>query len=332
MSISDRFLSLEDLTHLPRPSWMIESLFERASLTMLFGPSGSFKSFLLIDWLCCMASGRRWMGRPTQLSKVVYALGEGKSSLIKRIQAWTTYNRLSPIETQLLNDNFRVTFEVPQLASKASTDNFLADLTKEGFQPDVVAIDTFARSMVGMDENDAKDTGLWIESADRLRQLGLTVLFLHHSKRNTELGVQFRGSSAIIGAMDTSLALTRDSNYATLKVTKQKDHDEGLPLRFRAINVPLGEPGDESCVLVPTIEIMDDRFAPSAPDVKIEPAPPEVTVVRGTQLDLITAIANDARFQSDNSRAKEIARLLKMSTSTAQRRLREVRETVGQTC
>jgi len=78
----------------------------------------------------------------TQCGKVVYALGEGKSSLFKRINAWLNHNKLTPDEYERFDTNFRITFEVPQLASKASTDNFLADLAKEDFVPDVIAVDT----------------------------------------------------------------------------------------------------------------------------------------------------------------------------------------------
>lgn len=293
---------------------MIEGLFERSSLVMLAGPSYSFKSFMLLDWMMCMASGRKWNLKPTQPAKVAYALGEGKSSLMKRMQAWLAHANLTTAEEARFNESFRATFEVPQLASKQSTDNFLADLEREAFKPDVIAIDTFARSMVGMDENDAKDAGLWVEQADRLRQLGHTVIFLHHTKKNTELGVQYRGSTAIIGAMDSAMTLVRSGNEATMTVTKQKDHDEGLPMRFRRVLVPIGA-HEESCVLVPTFDVIDDRFAP--------------TVVEGTETDLIKAIANDVRFPSERSRGEELAKLLGISDDAGRKRIERFRDRVG---
>src|SRR3954469_5121630 len=102
-----RFLSLSDLATMPAPKWMIEGLFEANSLIMLAGPSYSFKSFLLLDWLLCMASGRNWNGRQTTPAKIGYALGEGKSSLLKRIHAWITYNNPSTSELERLKANFR---------------------------------------------------------------------------------------------------------------------------------------------------------------------------------------------------------------------------------
>jgi AAA domain len=312
--MTKRFLSYVDLTQMPQPQWMIEGLFERSSLVMLAGPSYSFKSFMLLDWLLSMASGRKWNQKPTQPAKVVYALGEGKSSLMKRMQAWLNHSKLTPDEEARFTDSFRTTFEVPQLASKASTDNFLADLEKEGFKPDVIAIDTFARSMVGMDENDAKDTGLWVEQADRLRQLGYTVIFLHHTKKNTELGVQYRGSTAIIGAMDSAMTLVRDGNMCTMSVTKQKDHDEGLPMRFRRVLVPLGGL-EESCVLVPTFDVIDDRFAPL-----LEDDPDD---------ELVRKIVGDSRFPSDRARGRALAQLINIGEEAAIKRVTRARDTGG---
>lgn len=307
-----RFLSIDDLANLPQPKWLIEGLFEAGSLVMLAAPPASFKSFLLIDWLLNIAVGRKWMNRQTTHCKVAYVLGEGKSSLFKRIQAWTMYNQLDKREKELLGSNFRVTFDVPQLASKASVDNFLADLTKEDYKPDVVAIDTFARSFVGLDENDAKDTGMWIEQADRLRKLGLTVIFLHHTKKNTEFGVQYRGSSAIKGAMDTSFTMTRDNNTCTLKCDKQKDHDEGPDIRFRRLLVDAGG-SEESCVLVPA-PVFDSRYEAPEPSVP-QPEAPQVNL-------LIAELVEDGTFDSDRARARELSKRTGMPETAAQMRIR----------
>lgn len=296
---------------MPAPQWLIEGLFEKNSLIMLAGPSYSFKSFLLIDWMLCLASGRKWLGRKTVPCKVGYALGEGKSSLIKRIHAWLKYNELSEEELQRVKDNFRVTFEVPQLASKASVDNMLADLEREGFKPDVIAIDTFARSFVGLDENDAKDTGLWIESADRLRQLGYGVIFLHHTKKNTEFGVTYRGSTAIIGAMDTAMTLVRDQVHCTMTVTKQKDHDEGPPFRFRRVLVPINPEGETSCVLV-NAPIVDERFTEEYHDRMAK----EMDIV-----DIIAELLEDAEYKNDAARAEELAKRAGMTLSAAKARI-----------
>lgn len=305
-----RFISLDDLANMPPPQWLVEGLFEKNALVMLAGAPGAFKSFLLLDWLLCMASGRKWQGRTTVPSKVAYALGEGKASLLKRINAWLTHNTLTKSEHEALLLNFKVTFDVPQLGSKASVDNFLADIEAEGFKPEVIAVDTFARSFVGLDENDAKDTGLWVEQADRLRQIGYSVIFLHHTKKNTEFGAQYRGSTAIMGAMDTAMTLTREDNSCTLTTTKQKDHDEGSPIRFRKL--PVGRGDEESCVLISAPSI-DSRFS--------EENPKAVNINTLTN-DLLW----DNTYKSDSDRARKLADVSGMSFENAKAKLSRTRK------
>ncbi len=306
--VDRRFLSIDDLTNMPTPSWAIEGIFERNSLVMLAGPPASYKSFLALDWILCMATGRKWCNRMTTPAKILYVLGEGKASLLKRIQIWIHYNKLTPEEMARLRVNFRVSFNVPQLASKPSVDNMLAELVAEDFTPDVITIDTFARSFVGLDENSQKDTGLWIEQADRLRQLGYTVIFLHHTCKNTEFGVKYRGSTAIMGAMDTAMTLVRtdtSSNKLVLTVTKQKDHDEGSPMFFQRVIVkPFGGSDEGSVVLIPTVQV-DERFTEEYRNAEAE----------------IKKIMDDDSYDSDYARAKVLAPVLGVSENAIKLRI-----------
>ena len=293
MSVDKRFLSISDLANLPHPQWMIEDLFECSSLVMLAGPPGHMKSFLALSWVLSMAAGKKWNNRATTPAKVLYVLGEGKSNLLKRVQAWITYNKLSKEELARLEDNFRVDFDVAQLASKASVDNMLAQLSYEQFNPTIIVVDTLARSAVGLDENSQKDAGVWIESADRLRQLGMTVLFLHHTNKNVEFGYKFRGSSAIEGALDTAFILHKDPRTSCIKLicTKQKDHYEGKPIYFSVTPV-IGGDREDSIVLTPAV-IIDEGFTEDGK--KIEEA--------------IAKLLDDHTFMSDRARARRLKEL-----------------------
>jgi hypothetical protein len=300
-----RFLSLDDLTNLPKPSWLIEGVMEVNGLVMLAGPPASYKSFMCLDWLLSLASGRDWLGRKATPSRVLYVLGEGKSSLLKRAQAWWHHNRVTDEQKARLKDNFRTTFEVPQLANKASLDNLLSQLDTEKYTPTVIAIDTFARSFVGLDENSQKDTGLWIESAERLRNLGYTVIFLHHTKKNVEFGLQYRGSTAIMGAMDTAMTMSADksANRITFQIVKQKDHDEGEPLYFQKVVVKPDPLEEGSVILAPSVATV----RPTDLTVKID--------------DVIQQLVADATFESDRARGRELGRQFGMSEDAGQQRI-----------
>lgn len=262
-----RFHTINDLLKMPKPQWLIEDLFETNSLVMVAGAPGSFKSFLVLDWIMCMTIGKDWHGKRVQPSKVLYILGEGKASLLKRMLAWFEHHGCTnEKDFPRLNSNLRVTFDVPQLRDREHYGGLMTAITADPtFDPSVIVIDTFARSFVGGDENSSLDTGLWIKAAESLRAVGYTVIFLHHTRKNTEFGHQFRGSSAISGAMDTIITVVRnyEENLVKVAVTKQKDHDEGEPLSFRRQLVQTGDKdGLDSMVLTllpPTTRTAEEK-------------------------------------------------------------------------
>ena len=310
---STRFYSVEDLSHMPRPQWLIEGLFEANSLVMLAAPSYSFKSFMAIDWMMCMATGKDWNHRQVVETKPLYVLGEGRGNLIKRIQGWIKHHHPTKEELRKIHENFRVTFDVPQMAMKSSVDNLLASLNEDGYHPSVIVLDTFARAAVGLDENSQKDTGIWIDACERLRGLGMTVIFLHHTAKNTEFGVKYRGSTAIMGAMDTAMTMQRDfkNDQVELRIDKQKDHDEGKPMVFRKLLVPLPGETEGSMVLVPT-SAQDERFTEDYKKVE----------------DFMMGLLAE-NYESDRSRARVMAATFNMTESGAQTRLRRFRKDHG---
>jgi hypothetical protein len=312
MTHHPHFMSLTQLAESPQPQWLIEGICEVNSLVMLAGPPASYKSFLALDWMLSMSSWRGWNTRKVKPSRALYLLGEGRASLYKRIMSWVVHHKLAPPEIDAIEHNFRVGFEVPQMASKSSVDTLLAHLSRENFNPDVVVLDTFARSSVGLDENSQRDTGLWVESAERLRALGFTVIFLHHTKKNEELGIQYRGSTAILGAMDTALTMFKKKDLVTVSITKQKDHDEGPPFYFRRHPVVLHEGAEPGCVLLPTSPI-DELYAD-----KVE-----------REQAILDQILADPTDLSDRARAKILAERLRITETAAQSRVIRRRKELG---
>jgi hypothetical protein len=292
---------------------MIEGLFEQDALVMLVGPPGSFKSFLAIDWALSLAVGRSWNGRAVKPSRVLYALGEGKASLLKRIQAWMHHAKLSKSEYATLNANFRVTFDVPQLAVPREANAFIEELDADGFNPTCLIVDTLARSYVGKNENDPMDAGVWVESVDKLRQKGMTVLVLHHTKKNTEFGLKYRGSTAFLGAMDAAFTLQRNPDghrgLAKLSCDKQKDHMEPPDLWMRHEHIKPRPDVEGSIVL---LEV--DRPGEEEEEAKREEEAALSAIING--------LLNDGSFKSDRQRAKDLAAKTGMLEATAHTKIR----------
>jgi RecA-family ATPase len=112
--------------------------------------------------------------------------------------------------------------------------------TLGGVSPDLIVVDTLARSFAGSgaDENSATDMGMFIRSCDLLKEwFDCTVLAVHHSGKDSDKGL--RGSSSLLGAVDTSIAIKRTTGteYIEVIVQKQKDVSEADPLAMAAREV-----------------------------------------------------------------------------------------------
>ena len=75
--IRDKFLTLAQLRSLPPVEPLITGLLDLDSLAMIYGPRGSYKSFITLDWALSVACGTRWQERTVAQNKVVYVAAEG---------------------------------------------------------------------------------------------------------------------------------------------------------------------------------------------------------------------------------------------------------------
>ena len=78
--------------------------------------------------------------------------------------------------------------------------------------------------MLDLDENSAKDTGIFIAACDRLkREFHCAVVVIHHSGKDDRKGA--RGSSNLPASFDTRFKVVGDTDtlIATIKNEKQRD-------------------------------------------------------------------------------------------------------------
>ncbi len=104
---------------------------------------------------------------------------------------------------------------------------------------DLVIVDTFARCIVGADENSARDVGIAVDNLYRLRDatatVNGTVLVLHHTGKD---GSTIRGSSALEGGCDTVYQVEGDTRNLKLYRTKRKDGPREDTVQLRLNDVP----------------------------------------------------------------------------------------------
>jgi AAA domain len=87
---NELFLPRSALDDLKRGEPLINGVIDRHTLFVVSGRDDTFKSFLVLDWLCCLTTGKDWLlGCTTpQRQRVLYVVGEGAWGLGARVRAW----------------------------------------------------------------------------------------------------------------------------------------------------------------------------------------------------------------------------------------------------
>ncbi len=216
------------LENFPPPDPLIDGLLDLDTVTVLYGPSGHFKSFVALDIALSVAKGSWWHRQTTRQGRVLYIAAEGVPGMWERIHAWRTQEQVAVPDDLLF---------LPGALNLADSGNAVAlgeVIAALGVR--LLVVDTLARCAVGLDENSARDMGRLVANVDLVRQAtGACVLLVHHSGKDAERGM--RGSSALFAAADTVLSCSSADDIVTLEITKQKHHRTGTPFTFRPVPV-----------------------------------------------------------------------------------------------
>lgn len=204
--------TLEELGALPPPDWLVHEMLPAGGISLMYGPPGSYKSFLALQ----LSLGIACLGQ-----SVVYIGAEGGRGLEVRAGAWKLAN---DVEGQL---PIHIVRDMPWASDQEMVGQFIASVKAAGVQPELVVIDTAARMMVGLDENNAKDAGLFVAALECLqRALGCAILVIHHTGKDVGRGA--RGSNALIGAVDAAVEVqaNKDTRAVAIWCRRQKDAPE----------------------------------------------------------------------------------------------------------
>lgn len=233
--------------------WIIENVLPEKGFAALYGPPGSYKSFIALDIAEAVATGRQWMGNQvTNPGAVLYIAGEGHGGIGARIKACKINH-----QTQDGAEIYVIRYQL-NLRSSADDFNLLMEsiddlIERTGIELRLVQIDTLARAFGGGNENDSQDMGAFIHNAGRLqRKLDCALMVLHHSGKDATKGL--RGHSSLLGAVDTQLELqklvTNDlkegvAGTGIITISKQKDGQDNLKFGFEMIQININQ-GKES--------------------------------------------------------------------------------------
>lgn len=232
------FLTSADLKKLSPPTWLIKNVIPETGFGIIYGKSGTYKSFLTIDLLAHIANGRAWFGNNTKQKPVIYIPLEGKSGISKRIEAWKIHNHS--------NDQIISIFENTNFKDKNNIEYLIEKIKDARLDGGVICIDTLAQAGGDMDENSSKDMGNMIKTFQYIQQeLGGIVLVVHHTGKDDSKGM--RGHSSLYASLDFALECTAHGNLsAQFKIAKSKDSesDKGYTFKMSVINLGYDEDGE----------------------------------------------------------------------------------------
>jgi hypothetical protein len=220
--------------------WLIHGILPSKSFSALFGPPGSFKSFIALDMAEAIATGRPWMGNEVEKQgAVLYICGEGFGGMGARIKACQIHHSTpkgAPIYVIRHQLNLRSSAEDFNALMMAVVQ--LVETTGIEFQ--LLIIDTLARAFGGGNENDSDAMGSFITSMGKIQEfLACALMVLHHSGKDLAKGL--RGHSSLLGAVDTQLEILRfeDQAKGIISLTKQKDGQDGIRHGFEMVEIEI---------------------------------------------------------------------------------------------
>ncbi|QBI96415.1 RepA-like helicase [Mycobacterium phage Donny] len=190
---------------MPPPEFIIDGLIEHGGLSCIIGAPGMGKSSIALDMACHIATGKRWQGRKTLKTKVLYLPGEGLAGAVQRLRAWEAAHGIELDDNLLLGNGI-----ILVQATNEAWGDIAAYIVRQ--EIGLVIFDTFARMSSGLEENSATDVGKAVRRFDKLKDhTNAGVCVVHHtSKGAPEVA---RGSSALNGALDSELVV-REARWA----------------------------------------------------------------------------------------------------------------------
>jgi hypothetical protein len=251
-------VSAGDLSRRKPVDWLIKGVLPRADLVVLFGASGSGKSFVGIDLMAAIARGTPWRERRVKKGRAVIIAAEGGGGMGKRIEAYCQHHDINADDLDM-----GIITAPPNFMNGDDITDLVRAISASG-GADVIMVDTFAQVTPGANENAGEDMGRALANARALRDAtGAVVVLVHHAGKDASKGS--RGWSGIKAAADAEIEVVRDedSPVREIRVSKMKDGDDGLRWAFRLEVLDVGTDGDGD-VITSCVAVEADLPPPSA--------------------------------------------------------------------
>lgn len=238
-----------DVTQREPMDWLIKDVLPMGEFGILFGASGSGKTFVALDMMFAIALGREWRGKRVKKGRVVGIAAEGGSGIGKRGEAYAVHHGIDLSKL----DNLQIITSAPDFLNNDDIAEVIAEIKNLG-EVKLIVIDTLAQVSPGANENTSEDMGRVLRNIKLLHEAtGAMILVVHHAGKDLSKGS--RGWSGLKGAAEVQVEVLRHENGdREIVLEKMKDGEDGVrwPFKLVVVEVGIDYDGDviTSCVAV----------------------------------------------------------------------------------
>jgi hypothetical protein len=215
-------LTRSQLAMLPAVEMLIEKVVSYPAAVLVVGSTGVGKTFTVVAFGCCVATGRPWLGHRVVRRRVLFVIGEGAYGLDRRIHAWEqAWNSGVPVP----DDYLTIIVKPRSLRDPATWTELVAYATAGGYG--LVVLDTF--SSLAPDADETKDAAqIMRRLSDLATAINGCAMLIHHPGWSDP--GRARGGSQLEANADEILILkdvAEGSDLFTMTRKKVKDGPAG---------------------------------------------------------------------------------------------------------
>ncbi len=242
------FLTPAECALLPARPYVIKGLLAQGDVAAIVGRPGAGKSLLAPRLGYAVAQGGEVFGRRTRQGVVFYVAAEDGHGMRGRLSALRQDHGEA--------DAFHLVGGVSDLLSKGGQLKALRAEVKAR-RPALIIIDTLAMAFPGLEENSAEGMGQVVAAARSLTTWGAAVVLVHHTTKADD-GLP-RGHSLLNGALDMSLALTKDGDVVTGRMSKNRNGPSDVTIAFSIGTRRLGTDEDDEPIKAAICEELESH-------------------------------------------------------------------------
>lgn len=245
--------------------WLVEDVIPLGEISLVYGDSGTGKSFDMFDMSMCVARGVPFNGRNVEAGLVVYVAAEAGKGFSKRKIAYAVQHQLDPAKPlpfylctkrpNFFHDDADAIALIDEIRRVAAAYNVPLRL---------IVIDTLSALAPGMNENASQDVSMVRKRLVMLQeQFEAAIILVHHKPKG---GSTPRGHGSLTADFETTIEFETMTDLKTpdgrtihkATVRKQREGKNGIAWSFTLPVVEVGRNKwgnpETSCVVHPLSE------------------------------------------------------------------------------